>query len=689
MKNRFYLALLPLLAALPAAGQPALRDTVPAWTFSIREVAVSALQRPMKQIGVQRTRLDTTVLHENIALSMADVLAHNSTIFIKQYGRATEATASFRGTSPEHTQVVWNGMRITSPVMGMTDFSMIPAHFIDDAELLPGSSSLLTTGGGLGGAVVLATRPLQTDGFGLQYVQGIGSFATFDEYLRLTYGGSRWQSSTRFVCSTSRNDYRYRNYDKKELVYDDEHRIVDSYYPIERNRNGAWRDIHLLQELYLQTRSGGRWSLNAWYLDSKRGLPTTTVSYRDDDRIVNEGRERTLRSVLGWERLRSAGRLAAKAGYIYSRTAYDFQNDRGDGTTADMMRVRNRVHTFYGNLAGEYRPVERWFFTAEVTAHQHFVRSIDHSVVTVGHQPSIGYDKGRIEFSFTASARWRPIPRLGLALVVREELFGRDWSPVVPAFFADYVLSKRGNVVAKASVSRNYRFPTLTDLYFRPGGNPDLRPEHGFTYDAGLSFSTGRPGTYTLSGELTAFDSYIDDWIIRLPMGGSKSFWQPRNLKKVHSYGVEVKAAFDLRLSSDWQLALDGTFGWTPSINCSEPFNDEDRSVGKQLVYVPEYSSAVTGRLGWRTWRLTYKWNYYSTRYTMSSNDHTLTGELTPYLMNDLSLEKHFAPRWAELTVKCAVNNLFDEEYKSVLARPMPGIHFEFFLEIRPNFRHR
>ena len=142
-----------------------------------------------------------------------------------------------------------------------------------------------------------------------------------------------------------------------------------------------------MQEFYFRTRGGDRWSLNAWYLDSKRGLPATTVSYRDDDRIVNEGRERTLRSVAGWERTRTAGRLAAKAGYIYSRTAYDFRNDRGDGTTADMMHVRNRVHTLFADLAGEYRPGERWYFTAAATAHQHFVRSIDHSVVSVGNTP--------------------------------------------------------------------------------------------------------------------------------------------------------------------------------------------------------------------------------------------------------------------------------------------------------------
>ena len=38
--------------------------------------------------------------------------------------------------------------------------------------------------------------------------------------------------------------------------------------------------------------------------------------------------------------------------------------------------------------------------------------------------------------------------------------------------FIDGILSKKGNIIAKASISRNYRFPTLNDLYFLPGGNP-------------------------------------------------------------------------------------------------------------------------------------------------------------------------------------------------------------------------
>ena len=33
------------------------------------------------------------------------------------------------------------------------------------------------------------------------------------------------------------NDYKYRNHDKKENIYDDKYNIIEQYYPIERNRS--------------------------------------------------------------------------------------------------------------------------------------------------------------------------------------------------------------------------------------------------------------------------------------------------------------------------------------------------------------------------------------------------------------------------------------------------------------------
>lgn len=650
----------------------------------IREVTVYGV-RPMKEIGAQITKFDSLALKENIALSMADVLSFNSAIFVKNYGRATLSTVAFRGTSPSHTQVSWNGMKINNPMLGMTDFSTIPSYFIDDASLLHGTSSVNETGGGLGGSVKLSTTPANAEGFGMQFVQGIGSFKTFDEFLRLTYGNDNWQTSTRVVYSTSPNDYKYRNHDKKENIYDENMNIIDQYYPIERNRSGSFKDFHFLQEVYYNTNKGDRFGFNAWYINSNRELAMLTVDHGEDTDFDNRQREETFRSVISWDHLRSNWKLGAKAGYIHTWLAYDYKRDLGNGIMAEMTRSRSRVNTFYGQAESEYYVGNKWLFTASLTAHQHFVESRDKNIIKQdGGNAIVGYRKARTELTGAMSAKWRPIDRLGLSVVLREEMFGDKWTPLIPAFFIDGVISKKANLVAKASISRNYRFPTLNDLYFLPGGNPDLRKESGWSYDAGLSFAVGKAGVYSLSGSATWFESFIKDWIIWLPT--TKGFFSPDNIKDVHAYGIELKTDLDLALTQELTLGLNGTFSWTPSINKGEPRTPADQSVGKQLPYVPEYSSTITGRLSWRKWSLLYKWCYYSERFTMSSNDISLTGKLPPYFMSNLSLEKELSFKWADISLKGAINNLFNEEYLSVLSRPMPGINFEFFIGITPKW---
>ncbi len=688
-------------------------------------------KRPLKEIGTTQTKMDSAALKENIALSIADVLTFNSPIFVKSYGRATLSTVSFRGTSASHTQVTWNDMKINNPMLGMTDFSTIPSYFIDDASLLHGTSSANETGGGLGGAVKLSTKPAKSQGFGLQYIQGVGSFYSFDEFLRLTYGNRHWQTSTRIVFSSSPNNYKYRNHDKKENIYDENMNIIDQYYPIERNKSGSYRDLHVLQEAYYNTNRGDRLGLNAWYINSNRELAMITTDYGDDTEFENRQREQTFRSIFTYDHLAEQWKLGAKAGYIFTWMAYDYKRDLGNGVMAHMTRSRSRVNTIYAQLNAEYFIGRKWLFTANLSAHQHFVRSEDKNIILQdGDKGIVGYNVAALELSGSASIKWQPIDRIGLSCVVREEAFGNKWSPIIPALFFEGVLSKPGNLTLKLSGSRNYRFPTLNDLYFLPGGNPNLRNEQGWTYDAGLSFAIGskyvesQVGTrhavsennfitdkinsvssvgsvseknnsvgdktpvfeyYTLTGSATWFDSYIDDWIIWLPT--TKGFFSPRNLKKVHAYGIELQADLQLQFTNDWHLSLNGTFTWSPSINIGEPMTPADQSVGKQLPYVPEISANVVGRLSWRTWSFSYKWCHYSERFTMSSNDITLTGKLPKYYMSNITLEKQISCSWAEWSLKGTINNLFNEEYLSVLGRPMPGINLQFFVGITPLWR--
>ena len=531
----------------------------------------------------------------------------------------------------------------------------------------------------------MSTTPANNRGFGLQYIQGVGSFKTFDEFLRLTYGNDHWQVSTRAVLSTSPNDYKYRNHDKKENIYDEDMNIIDQYYPVERNRSGSFSDFHLLQEVYYNTGRGNRLGFNAWYINSNRELPMLTTDYGDEMDFDNRQREETFRGILSYDHLGKSWKVASKLGYIYTWMAYDYKRDIGNGTMAHMTRSRSLINTIYGQVDGEYYIGEKWLLTANLSAHQHFVKSRDKNIILQeGGKGIVGYHKARLELSGSASIKWCPIDRLGISVVVREELFGKEWTPIIPALFLDGVLSKRGNIIAKASLSRNFRFPTLNDLYFLPGGNPNLRKESGWTYDAGVSFAIGKEGVYKLSGSANWFDSYINDWILWLPT--TKGFFSPRNIKDVHAYGVEMQSNLCVTFSQEWQLALNGTYSWTPSINQGEPISDADQSIGKQLPYVPKHSSTVTGRLSWKSWSFLYKWCYYSERFTMSSNDITFTGKLPNYFMSNITIEKGVSLSLGDFSIKGTINNLFDEEYLSVLSRPMPGINFEIFVGITPKW---
>ncbi|MBR5465018.1 MAG: TonB-dependent receptor [Alistipes sp.] len=663
--------------------------------IDIDEVAIVG-RRAMKQIGVQRTEFDAVALQEHIALSMADVLTYNSSIFVKSYGRATLSTVAFRGTSPSHTQVLWNGMKINSPMLGMTDFSMIPSYFIDEASLLHGSSSVSETGGGLGGAVKLATRPKEYEGFHLQFVQGIGSFSTFDEYLQLGYGNNRWQLSTRLVYATSPNDYKYVNRDKKLNIYDENHNIIDQYHPTERNRNGAFKDFHALQEIYYRLTDRDRLSLTGWYTGTNRELPMISTSYAENEQIENRQREETLRALLGWEHIATMGRIAAQAGYIHSWSAYDRRitgagmsgeeagsesNGLPDGT---MEYSRNRQHTLYGNICGEYLPSERWLFSGEMTAYHHINRAVGKEEISNDGTQRLGLDKERTELTATATARWRATPWFGVGLTLREELYGEHFSPLIPALFLDGELIRGGKLVFKGSCSRNYRFPTLTDLYFQPGGNPNLRPEKGWSYDFGMDWRLSNPKALSFDGSLTWFDSHIEDWIMWYPK--AMGYYTPANVKKVHSYGIEIESNLSWKPNSNWLMALHGSYAWTPSLNEGEPFSSADRSVGKQLPYVPEHSASATLRAGWRRWELNYKWCVYSERYALSSNGASITGTLDSYALSNISLARSFAFTWCDLSLRGAVNNLFNKEYVTVLSRPMPGINYEIFIGITPKW---
>ena len=636
------------------------------WDLKLDSIMVTGHRKTLTEVGVTKSHISEELLRVSLTNSLADVLAQGSSVFIKSHGRGSLSTASFRGTAPSHTQVTWNGIKLNSPMLGMVDFSLIPSYFIDNANLYHGASSIAITGGGLGGAIALETTKSGDEGLMVKFIQGFGSYSTFDEFLHLTYSNERFESSTRLAYTTSKNDFKYRNYNKKDDTGE---------YPIEQNKSGAYKDLHILQELYYQIDNKNRVKLSAWFLNSDRGIPMLSVNYREEGDSQNKQYENNLRVVAGWERFSSNLKLSANAGYTYSDMLYSYMGDIGQVELKEMIRSSSIIHTGYGKFSAKYYLGDKFFINGELALYQHSVMSSDKYTST-------GYNMSRSEISAILSAKYRPVEWFGFGADIREELYGDKFTSPIPAAFIDFSIWKRYNITARASIARNFHFPTLNDLYFQPGGNPDLRTENGYTYDAGVTFGITK-SWLTLNAEATFYKSDINDWIIWLP--SFKGFWTPKNVKKVKGTGVELKGSTKMTFN-EVTLTADANWAWTRSINHGDPANWADESIGKQLVYIPEYSASVMGRIAWRNYGFTYKFNYYSERFTTSNNDaSSKIGIIGAYYMNDIALDYSLKLRWADISIKLNINNLFNEEYVSILSRPMAGINYNLFLEITPH----
>ncbi|MBQ8271615.1 MAG: TonB-dependent receptor [Tidjanibacter sp.] len=627
-------------------------------TVEVEEIVVRSA-RSLRDIGVQKSIMSEVVLKENLAASMAEILAQNSTIFIKSSGRATLATASLRGTAPSHTSVTWNGIELGSPMLGMTDFSLIPSYFVDNSEVFHGASSVNAAGGGLGGAIVLSTSPQKGQQRGVQYVQNLASFSTHDEFVRVDWGSEQWHSTTRVLNSASKNNFPYINYDKVG-------------HPLEYNTNCGYSDLHLLEELYWGNRQVGEFALKGWVTNSSRGIPRLTVDYRNDNLTKAWQDENSLRAVVEWKRSFGGLRLSASAGYNHNTLHYIYQFSKGGGEVDYGVDATSNTQHGFATTSAEWSIGNRLMLSANLKGSVFGVESQD-----VAPLVPTGYTAQREEASSFLSARWKPTEWLGVAASLREEWRDGVWSPLIPALFVDATLIPQIGLIVSGSVTRNYHAPTLNDLYYVPGGNPNLRPELGVSYDVGVESNVERE-RWDFGAKVTLYQSDISDWIMWTPT--IKGFWTPENIAAVKSRGVESRAKIGFEPNKESRIELNAIVAITSSTNA----DTESDSYGKQLPYIPLYSASAGLRCEWRQWEMNYKWRYYSERYTTYSGTSFNGSSVPEYSLSDVSLSRDFQLKnKVRFKVRLEVNNLFDTYYQSVLSRPMPPRNYAIALECK------
>ncbi len=638
-------------------------------TFHIMGVEVTANKFFEKETaGMKESVIDTVILREKATLSLSDLLSENTPVFIKNYGRGALATASFRGTAASHTQVSWNGININNPMAGMVDFSLIPVYLIDDLNLKYGSASVADRSGGIGGSILIRNSVDWDNKKSVKYIQGAGSFRTFDEFLQLGCGNGKISLKARLYHTYSKNNFRFINRGIGNL--DPESGKVT--HPVEENNNADYSRFGLLQELYYRPWSDQILSLKYWGQFADRSIPRQTSYEGPDHSNLNSQQDLDQKLVADWNYYGSRSKLLLRSGYSEKMLDYSQKNMVPGLGLVPAIYSESRQKSLFNTLSYSLDLNEGLSMESALDINLHSVTSLD----TIRKS---GYGQQRREVSLFITAQKRISERLNLNAILRQDLVDSKRIPIIPYLGFDFRLVKGIDLILKGNIARNYHQPSLNDLYWQPGGNPDLLPEEGFSFEAGIEFQK-RFSQNHLNTEFTFYRSDIDNWIIWIP--SYKGFWEPRNVTRVLSTGAEYSVQLEggmRRLS----YKLIATYAYTSSVNYGDPLVWSDASYGKQLVYIPLHSGNLMMKVSHGKWDLIYQYNTFSERYATSSNDLTQRTSFYPYYMNDVAVGRDFKIKEISFNTEIKVYNLFNESYHSILNRPMPGRNFSLVLMMK------
>ena len=612
-----------------------------------------------------RSEIDSISLAKSGTVRLSELLSQNTPIFIKEYGRGAMATASFRGTAPSHTKVTWNGLELNSPMLGMVDFSLIPVYFTDEVHLLHGSSSMSESAGALGGTIQLENRVNWGNTLSGKLLSGIGSYQTLDEYAQLNIGNRKIQSKSAIFYNSSQNDFQFLNKLNAELDP-----LTGNYiYHTDRNKNADYLNYGFLQELYLQAPANQTFSLKTWLQHNERSIPQLLTNESDGSANINRQSENALRSVAEWKRFGYRSRLSIKSLLNLQNSAYKLENRVSGAPNQIVIDADAKILSFVNKLSYRYQFNEIFTVITGLDANLHKVRSENHQSLA----QLTGYNKTRTENSLFAEVETKLNQSWSALFLLREELIDFEHNALLPLLRLSYQPNPEQPLQLTGSVAGNSHPPTLNDLYYLPGGNPNLKSEKGTQVDLGLQddFPVGNNRIHT---GVSLFYSNVKDWIIWLPT--FQGYWEPKNIQTVVSSGIEANAGWNGSFRSV-RYDLKGNYAFTRTVNLSE----NDPGYGKQLPYIPQNSANLNLHLSYLRFYIDWMWNYYSKRYTTTANsEDTISDYLYPYFMNNLQLGLTFPVGENKLTAECKVLNIFNEDYRTVLQRPMPGRNYQLVL---------
>ena len=600
-------------------------------------VTISATRLPV-QLSHAPAAIDvfeSTELRLLPVATLSDLLPLVAGASIRDYGgTGSLQLASLRGLGAEYTVIYLDGIRMNDAQSATVDVGRLSLRHVDRVEIARGGFASLYGTNALGGVINILSRQVPSPPT-IEF--GFGSFGWKRAMLG---GGANGKLGRMFV----------------NLGYEEADNDFD-FIPqwggnalIRENASVLRRSAGMSGTLALASSTV---TIHTDILDSRVGAPGPLLSTTQGRAMQHDTRgmisTRFVAPLAG-------GLLTLGTGTVYTRQEYHDPAVIIGGVALDSRHDNTRL-ALTSSYEIDIRNALRLSIGME--AMRDVLNSDEVRVEAKRHQASL-YAAADIPLRIAdTELRLYPALRFDSGTDQPDE---RAWNVISPSVAAHlYILPDA--VAIRGRISRCFSAPTFNQLYWRDGGNSDLRPEFSTAFDAGVRLTTK---VWLEQADISVFHHDITDKIVWMPSGGL--WWFPRNIQHVVSNGVEV--SLRIRVASDaLRLRLSGQ--WIDARKRNAAFAG-DATQNKRLIYVPVYgaSAGLTARLSQAvsavlTQRIS------GQRYYTEIND----ASLPPYTVTDIAL--HFATSFASMRtfVKFELLNAFDSSYEVIAFYPTPGRH--------------
>ncbi len=605
-------------------------------TLKIPEVIITRKQISSDQPGFKFYRIDSSRLNDYPLSSITEVLNESTPLFIKNYGSGGTATSSFRGTSAGHTQVLWNGININDPMLGQTDFSLLPSGMADNIMISFGGASMDLGTGAIGGIINLENMPSWKKHTLIDAIVGAGSLGRYSGLIKVSTGSDHFQSVTRGYLNISQNNFPYLD---TEVIPD----------PVWKKReNNQVLQKGFMQELYLR-KAENVLSARVWYQSASRDLPGSIQYGYSGEKQYDE----SFRSLVNYDIVKGRKEFFATTAWLFTNLNYTSQLYAIDS--------KNKANTLVLK-GGMTTPLGAYSLLKIVLSNEL------NKIASNNYNKNVTHNNA----SVTLSAERKIGKRFGAVILLRDIL--DDKSFLVPDFSAGFEFRtiREEEHFLKFNLSRNSKIPSLNDRFWNPGGNPDLKNEYAYSYEIGYKLDHQIAASLSLGTEVNFFNNFIRDMIQWRP--GEFSFWVADNIGRVNTSGFESSLSVKYR-HNYLSVNLNSGYSYTRAVNINSASAE---TTGKQLIYIPENQANCSLHIAYKNFYTIWLTNVSGRTYTTPDNSDYLNG----YSINSLTSGLKFNIKDNIADFRFKIDNIFNTTYQTIAYYPQPGRTYFLMLSL-------